>query len=71
MRLERFNTFDGVMIRAYYRADKALFKHCAGDEFILEKDAGIVTNLLFIHGVTSIETVSSSSALELDKQLAK
>tara|TARA_R110000772_G_scaffold253676_1_gene369410 strand:- start:298 stop:513 length:216 start_codon:yes stop_codon:yes gene_type:complete len=71
MKIERFNTFEGVMVRAYYSTDRALFKHCSGDDSVAEKDMGIVEGLLFMHGVTSIETVTGASVLELNKPLAK
>ena len=71
MKLERFNTFCGVMIRAYDGTDKALFKHCAGYDCIPEKDINIVENILFMHGIVSIETIDSSSVKELDESLAK
>ena len=61
MKIERFRTFDRIMIRAFEKKDKALFKHCAGADNVCSRKQRKVHEMLFIHGVTTIETVDHKS----------
>lgn len=53
MLLEKFRTFDGVMIQAV--DNKALFKHCAGDDVVTSSKQKFIVDLLFMHGVISLK----------------
>ena len=61
MKLERFRAFDGIEIRALNSFDKPLFEHCAGDVSVSSRKQKKVHDMLFIHGVTCIETVDHKS----------
>jgi len=61
MKLERFRTFNGIEIRAFDSRDKALFKHCAGDDSVSSRKQKQVHEMLFIHGAGVIQTVNHPS----------
>ena len=61
MKIERFRTFEGIEIRAFDKKDKVLFRHCAGEDTVPSRDQKKVHEMLFIHGVTVIETVDDKS----------
>jgi len=61
MKIERFRTFEGIRIRPLDKANNALFKHCAGDESCSSRKLKQVTKMLFIHGVSCVETVDHES----------
>lgn len=61
MKIERFRTFDGIKIRALDKKDNTLFEHCAGDKSCSGRKLKQVTEMLFIHGVTCVETVDHES----------
>ena len=61
MKLERYRTFDGIMISALEKEDEALFHHCAGAYSVGWRKQKEVTRLLFIHGVTDVEIVDRKS----------
>tara|TARA_R110000851_G_scaffold297420_1_gene452676 strand:+ start:701 stop:895 length:195 start_codon:yes stop_codon:yes gene_type:complete len=61
MKIERFRTFEGIEIRAFDKKDENLFRHCAGASCVSSRQQKKVHEMLFIHGVTSIETIDSKS----------
>ena len=61
MKIERYRSFEGIQIRAFYKKDKALFEHCAGDSSVSSKKQREVEMILFLHGVVCIETVDHES----------
>ncbi len=61
MKLEKFRTFDGILIRAVDEKDRALFEHCAGDTTVHIRNEEKLHAVLFIHGVAGICTVHHHS----------
>lgn len=61
MQIERFRNSKGLQIRAANKADRPLFRHCAGDDYVNSRNAKRVEELLFIHGVNYIETCNHPS----------
>ena len=61
MKLEKFKTFDGILIRALDEKDRVLFEHCAGDTTVHIRDEDKLHTCLFIHGVIGICTVHHHS----------
>ena len=65
MRLERINTFDGIMIVPKDKCDNFLFVHCAGHRDVKETDESRLANMLMLHGVKSVTIEDHSSVTEL------
>lgn len=61
MKIEKFRTKKGLMIRALDKNDKALFKHCAGADTVRSSKQKHVIELLFLHGVYVVEELKHSS----------
>ena len=55
MKIERINGGAGiVLIKAKYAKDRALFKHCAGNDLALDKETQNIIDLLHAHGVNAV-----------------
>lgn len=61
MKIERFRTKDGLMLRARGKDAKPLFKHCSGADVVPSRQYKQVSSLLFLHGVYMIEIVNHAS----------
>lgn len=61
MKIERYRSLAGIEIRAFDAKDKALFCHCAGNDSVNGRNIKRVEEMLFIHGVTMIQTVDHKS----------
>lgn len=58
MKIERIKGGAGiVLIKAKYAKDRALFKHCAGNDLALDKDTQKIIDLLHAHGVGAVQIV--------------
>ena len=68
MKLERYRTFDGIMIHAPREEDEVLFSHCAGAYYVSERRLEEVKELLFIHGVADVEIVDHRSVACVEKE---
>ncbi len=71
MKLERINTFDGIMIVPKEKKDNFLFVHCAGHEDVKEADEDRLMDMLMVHGAIGVSIEDHSSVTELRKHNGK
>lgn len=61
MKIEKFRTPEGLMIRAKDKDARLMFRHCAGADAVPSKRIKDVVSMLFLHGVGIVEFVNHAS----------
>lgn len=61
MKIEKFRTPDGLMLRAKDKDARLMFRHCAGADAVPSKCRNEVVSMLFLHGVRMVEFVKHAS----------